>query len=138
MRLFRPRRRFAEIPAASMPDIAFLLIIFFLISSVLALRQGLVTLLPKDASRPLVLPREDIIRVELLPEGRVLIDDHESSMAGITPTLRALVSSTEKPVLLLIDPRCKHKYLALAIGRIQDAGITMLSFQKRKAADEGH
>jgi biopolymer transport protein ExbD len=138
MKLFRPRGRFKEIPAASMPDIAFLLIIFFLVSSVLVLKQGLIILLPKDQARPLVLAREDLIRVELLPAGRVLIDDNECSMAGITRLLRIIIFRGIKPVLLLIDPRCAHKHVVEAIGRIQEAGITMLSIKKRKAEDEDH
>jgi biopolymer transport protein ExbD len=136
MKFTRSHRRFTEIPAASMPDIAFLLIIFFLVTSVIALKQGIIILLPKDSSQPLVLPKEQIIRVELLPGGRVRIDDQECGMAGIGTVLSSPGSGDVKPVLLLIDPQCAHKYLVEAVGRIQDTGISTLSFNMKKDTDE--
>jgi biopolymer transport protein ExbD len=138
MKFNRSHKRFTEIPAASMPDIAFLLIIFFLVTSVIALKQGIIILLPKDSSQPLVLPKEQIIRVELLPGGRVRIDDQECGMAGMAAVLHSVDSWDVKPVLLLIDPQCAHKYLVEAVGRIQDTGISTLSFNMRKDTDENN
>ncbi len=138
MKLIKRRSRFREIPAASLPDIAFLLIIFFMVTSVLLLKQGLITVLPKASSQPLVLERKDILRIELFSDTRVLIDDAEYTLPELAHITKQILNQRAKTIMLLIDPHCKHKYVVGAIGQIQSLGISRLSIKQRKAADEDH
>ena len=136
MKLVKPRSRFRDIPAASMPDIAFLLIIFFMVTSVLVLKQGLITVLPKASTKPLVLERKDVLRIELFSEKRVLIDDAEYTIPELSHITEQILKQRAKTVLLLIDPHCKHKHVVDAIGQIQSLGISRLSIKQRTAVYE--
>lgn len=74
IRWSRPRKIGAAIPTASMADIAFLLLIFFLTSTIFRLETGLPIDLP-PAETGMRLPREGTVSVWMDREGRVAIDD---------------------------------------------------------------
>ena len=67
--MIRIRRRPAmgdEIPTASMSDIAFLLLIFFIVSTIFHQEQGLPLLLPGRASRTVRLSPQNILGIEVI------------------------------------------------------------------------
>ncbi len=66
----------AELPTASMSDIAFLLLIFFMVSTVFVKFQGLDVVLPKaESTRKIPDKRRNICSVWVDRQGRVCIDD---------------------------------------------------------------
>jgi biopolymer transport protein ExbD len=136
MTLTKKSTRFQEVPAASMSDIAFLLIIFFMVTSVLVIKEGLITLLPKSGSQPLVLNSKDILKIELISEEQVLINETRYTLAELTKAVRQSLSEGPKTVLLLIDPHCKHKQAVEVIGQLQGLGINKMSIKKREVKDE--
>lgn len=76
MKLKRVRLREAiEIPTVSMGDIAFLLIIFFMLTTVFVTARGFHVMLPMAVSTK-KLPKKNITRIWVSSQGAISIDDH--------------------------------------------------------------
>ncbi len=66
----------AELPTASMSDIAFLLLIFFMVSTVFVKFHGIDVVLPKaESTAKIPDKRRNVVSVWLDRQGRVCIDD---------------------------------------------------------------
>lgn len=82
----------SKIPTASMADIAFLLLIFFMVSTVLKLEEGLPVSLPKAEASEEV-PRESVLHIWVDRTGKISINDMivdvMSVEAIVTQRLRA-------------------------------------------------
>ncbi len=61
----RRKTKLEEISAASMSDIAFLLLIFFMVASVFYVKEGLLSTLPKKNSQPKLVLKKNIYKVEI-------------------------------------------------------------------------
>lgn len=54
-----------EISAASMSDLAFLLLIFFMVASVFYVKEGLISTLPKKNAQPKLVLRKNVYKVDV-------------------------------------------------------------------------
>ena len=93
----------AEIPTASMADIAFLLIIFFMVTAVFSATKGLEFKLPKeDQNQPPESEEATFIKVE--PDGSIMVDCKPMQLDQILDYLEPrLTRNPEKPVILYTD-----------------------------------
>jgi biopolymer transport protein ExbD len=83
----------SKIPSSSMADIAFLLLIFFMVSTVFRTEKGLRVEFPAaEATAKVEERRKNILHLWIDPEGNAYIDD------VLTPTDE--ISFTVKPVLI--------------------------------------
>lgn len=83
-------RREAEIPIASMADIAFLLLIFFLVTSTIDIDTGIGMTLPpplEEEQEPPPVEDRNMLSILVNAEGQVLIEDEESSIQEIREEL---------------------------------------------------
>ena len=87
------------IPTASMSDIAFLLIIFFMVTAVFSATKGLAMRLPEEPKD--VPPDEDpAVLIEVRPEG-LRVDCREMALDEILPYLEPILTANpRKPVIL--------------------------------------
>ena len=76
MRLKRKREVKAMIPTASMSDIAFLLIIFFMLTTVFRKELGLKVILPTAKTTKRILKSRDLANIYIDREGRISVDDN--------------------------------------------------------------
>lgn len=67
-------KRKPAIPTASMGDIAFLIIIFFMTTSIFSREKGLKTVLP-EKGQEVKIKSENILTIQVNPAGEVLIGD---------------------------------------------------------------
>ena len=94
----RPRTLAAEIPTSSLADVAFLLIVFFLITMTFAATRGLDMALPPEDNEPRLIDTQEAIHVEVGPHGRLTVDGDPVLLDGllrhIEPTLQQAPDST--------------------------------------------
>jgi len=99
----------SEIPTSSMADIAFLLIIFFMVTAVFSATKGLDFKLPKDEdnSPP---EEEEAVFVQVAADGSVRVDCKPMSPQEI-PAYREpkLLRNPEKPVILYVDAAAEYQ-----------------------------
>jgi biopolymer transport protein ExbD len=94
----------AEIPTASMADIAFLLIIFFMLTAVYSSNYGLEYALPKNEDPVNVQPLESM-HVRVLGPGQYTIDRKPATLAQLAGYIDGkLKENPKKPVIIQTEP----------------------------------
>jgi biopolymer transport protein ExbD len=93
----------AEIPTSSMADIAFLLIIFFMVTAVFSATKGLEFKLPQDDDKSPP-EEEEAVFIKVAPDGSVTVDCKPMALDEIQGYLEPkLTRDAEKPVILYTD-----------------------------------
>ena len=130
----RKRPGFADSSAAS--DIAFLLIIYFIVIAGFNVNKGFLINLPAKDSTRLIL-REDLIRFEIDSSGLILFYDE---LIGIHEA-KNLIQSAQAvnpniAVLLTIDPQAHWQRVVSFVELAQDLQIDSFSFAMKKEMRE--
>jgi biopolymer transport protein ExbD len=92
--------REAEIPTASMADIAFLLIIFFMTSTVFMRDKGLKLVLPEKTDQIVKIGGERVIRVSINDVGEIFLEEEN---------ITSLSDLKEKIGNRILDYKAKHE-----------------------------
>jgi biopolymer transport protein ExbD len=99
------------IPTASMADIAFLLIIFFMVTTVFSATKGLDFKLPKEEEdQQLETETIEAAFIKVMPGGSVLVDRTPMALEQILPYLQPKLERwPDKPVILYTDPEADYQ-----------------------------
>lgn len=117
----------SEIPTASMADIAFLLIIFFMVTAVFSSTKGLEFTLPKDEDDAPP-EAEEAVFIKVNADSTILVDcrpmEREAILAYLQPKL---MRNPEKPVILYTDAMAPYQamistYDVLATPKLDSDG----------------
>lgn len=135
----------SSIPTSSMADIAFLLIIFFMVTSVFSATKGLVVKLPADDTTSAKPTPEHAVLIHVKAD-RVVVDCREMRVDEILAYLEPkLLRNPNKPVVLYTDPDAEYRsmvrvYDVLSGTRIENAKhpfrVTDISVPTRRDIDE--
>jgi biopolymer transport protein ExbD len=115
----KPRLPSSEIPTASMADIAFLLIIFFMVTSVFSATKGLDFTLPKDdEDRP---PEKiEAVYIRVYPGGVIQVDGRQMEVTQILPYLKPKLDNwPDKPVILHTEPQANYQDMILVYDELK-------------------
>jgi biopolymer transport protein ExbD len=98
----------ADIPTASMADIAFLLIIFFMLTAVYSSNYGLEYGLPKNEDRVNVQPLESM-HIHIYGPGNYTIDRKPATLPQIAGYIdEKLKQNPKKPVIVQTEPNVPY------------------------------
>lgn len=119
---FRRRVRIhPAIPTASMADIAMLLLIFFMSTSIIRSREGTAVRLP-GATAGERIRAERAIRVSISAEGRVAFNDATVPLASVGPLLAGkFAQSPDLVVTLYADARTPYALVASVLDQLKAA-----------------
>lgn len=93
------------IPTSSMADIAFLLIIYFMVTTTFAATRGLDFALPKDDDTPPIIEKEDSVLIDIQPGGQLIVDQKPMEPDEILEYLKPkLENNPKKPVIIKPHP----------------------------------
>lgn len=119
MKIGRPKVS-DEIPTSSMADIAFLLIIYFMVTTTFTATRGLDFALPEDDDTPPVIEKEDSVLIEIMPGGDLLVDQRPMQLAELLDSLRVkLETNPKKPVIIRPDPSSPYKYMVGVLDELR-------------------
>lgn len=94
-----------EIPTSSMADIAFLLVIYFMLTVTFAATQGLDLALPPEPPKTLPIEPVESVLVEVEGVGRLTVDGRAMTLGELLPYLEPkLRRNPEKPVIVRPGP----------------------------------
>lgn len=96
--LKKKQRREAEIPTSSMADIAFLLLIFFLVTTTIDVDTGIGMTLPPELDEEIDPPpvkERNLLKILINEQGQVLLEDLPSSVAQIRGEVRTHVTNND-------------------------------------------
>ncbi len=118
----------SAIPTSSMADIAFLLIIFFMVTAVFSATKGLDFKLPKDDDNAQT-EQEEAVFIKVGPDSSILVDCKPMEAHEILAYLEPkLTRDAEKPVILYTDAYAPYQamitvYDALAVAKVKTHGF---------------
>jgi biopolymer transport protein ExbD len=118
----------ARIPTSSMADIAFLLIIFFMVTTIFKLEEGLPISLPRTEAGEKI-PREKIAHIWVDAAGTVAIDDLVVGMSDIEPLVLAKLRGN--PALIIAfntDSNAPYGVMDDAMEQLKRANALSVSF----------
>lgn len=136
MNIRRKRKNLGGIPTASMSDVAFLLLVFFLSTTKFDIKKGLGLILPPASElaevQKVKLKEENITKVLINREGEILLKTFDSEeliqMNQLESKIRKIVSANPDMVISLkTDRKSKYEYMVMALDRLQAAGAEKIS-----------
>jgi len=126
------RHSFLDSSAAS--DVAFLLIIYFIVIAGFNINKGFLMILPAKDSQRLIL-KEELLRFELNEEGRIV---HEEEILSAVSAKRLIqIAQRENPniaVIITIDSQADWQNVVSFVELAQDCKIDSFSFSMKKEA----
>ena len=89
------RRELPEINAGSMADIAFLLLIFFLVTTIIDTNKGIFTKLPRKEALidPIPFKEKNILDIIINPNNELLVENEITDMSNLTEIARNFIDN---------------------------------------------
>ncbi len=118
----------SEITLSSMSDIAFLLIIFFLVTSIFLMKDGLHVSMPDRNKPPVFISADKILTIEYRKDGILYLKDKKAEMAEIKEELSKWnIDSSGEAVLLKISGELPYEKAVTLIDTVKASGETKFS-----------
>ncbi len=123
------KRRFkgGEIPTASMADIAFLLLIFFLVTTTIDMDKGLGIVLPAEGEE-LEIKKINILNCLINSQGNVLLGGEPIAIKDVHREIRRRLAENDK-LIISVKAHKKTKYgdYVAVIDQLKRANATRIS-----------
>ena len=126
--LKKPRRAAQqEINSSSMSDIAFLLLVFFLVTTTISLDKGISLILPADGNE-LEVNRKNIISIVINNKGKVLMDDKITKVQSIKSKAEKKIASNPNIIFsVTTNKNTKYRDYILVLDQLKQANATKIS-----------
>ena len=133
--LNRKERVSDEIPTASMADIAFLLLVFFLTTTVFNEEKGLPIVLP-EKSEEVEVSAKNLLFMLVQPDGSVIVKRGESEQEQVVTyrqiegILRQELSANPNLIAAVkTDPTAAYRHMINVLDEVKKAGAERISLQ---------
>ena len=123
----KQRRPMQEINSSSMADIAFLLLVFFLVTTTISMDKGISLVLPSEGNE-LEVNRKNIVNILMNEGGKVLLDDKPTKVNAISGIVERKLS--ENPNLIFsvqTHPRTKYQDYLNVLDQLKEAKASKIS-----------
>ncbi len=125
-----------EIPTSSMADIAFLLLIFFLVTTVFEEEKGLPIVLPEAQAEQVEVSQKNIIHFLVNEDGSVVIRRGESTAEQVVTfdeiegiMRQEMQNNPEVIAAVKTAPEADYGYMVQVLDELQLAGAQRISLQ---------
>jgi len=126
-----PRKRklrTSEIPSGSMADIAFLLLIFFLVTTTIDTDKGLGIVLPPAGDVEIEIRKENILNCLINSQGKVLLDEEPTPTEQISKIVgRKLRENNNLIVSVKAHPKTSYNDYVRVIDQLKIADAKRIS-----------
>ena len=123
----KQRRPMQEINSSSMADIAFLLLVFFLVTTTISMDKGISLVLPSEGNE-LEVNRKNIVNILMNESGKVLLEDKPTKVNAIRGIVERKLS--ENPNLIFsvqTHPRTKYQDYLNVLDQLKEAKASKIS-----------
>tara|TARA_Y100000996_G_scaffold44126_1_gene30530 strand:+ start:202 stop:603 length:402 start_codon:yes stop_codon:yes gene_type:complete len=126
--LSKPRRtKMQEVNSSSMSDIAFLLLVFFLVTTTISMDKGISLILPAEGNE-MEVNRKNIVNVLVNDQGKVLFDDKPTAIKDIKRKAINKINGNENIIFsVLTTKRTKYKFYIEVLDQLKQAGASKIS-----------
>lgn len=137
MKIGRKRKSKAEIPTASMSDIAFLLIIFFMATTKFDVKEGIRMVLPRPApdddekTEIITLTEKEMTRVQITPTGLIAINNDapaDIDNRELDTIIKDKLDENREMIFRIITDRdAKYNDMIRVVDRLKAANVEKIS-----------
>ena len=121
----------SEIPDSSLADIAFLLLIFFMVSTTFRKEQDRDVTIPEAAAtQKLDTPRKHILHIYVEPDGQIYINDRIIPPESLGSYVRPLYEDSERRLVMVLraDRDVPYSVINDVQEQLQSVNATHLTF----------
>lgn len=123
----KQRRPLEEINSSSMADIAFLLLVFFLVTTTISMDKGISLVLPSEGNE-LEVNRKNIVNILMNESGKVLIDDKPTKVNAIRGIVERKLSGNPNLIFSVqTHPRTKYQNYLQILDQLKEAKAAKIS-----------
>ena len=126
--MFKPKRRnLQEINSSSMADIAFLLLIFFLVTTTIDMDKGLGMVLPAEGEE-IEISKKNIINCLINSTGNVLLGGEGIEIRDLSKSIRQKLAENDKLIISVkAHKSTSYKDYIAVIDQLKTANATLIS-----------
>ena len=124
------KRRFkgGEIPRSSMADYAFLILIYFLVTTTIDTDKGLGIVLPPPGDMEIEIRKENILNCLINSQGKVLLDEEPTNVEQIHRVVGERMRANDKLVISVkAHPKTAYSDYVLVIYQLKMADAKRIS-----------
>ena len=136
MLMKRKNKVSAEIPNASMADIAFLLLVFFLTTTVFNEEKGLELLLPESKAQEVQISQKNMLHIIVNPNGMITLkkgknpEEQPIQVDGLAERMRQEIALNPKIIAAVkTDPDATYDQMVQVLDELQQAEASRISLQ---------
>jgi biopolymer transport protein ExbD len=123
----KSRRPAQEINSSSMADIAFLLLVFFLVTTTISMDKGISLVLPSEGNE-LEVNRKNIVNILMNEAGKVLLDDQPIKVRNIREIVEKKIAANPNLIFSVqTHPRTKYQDYLRILDQLKEAKATKIS-----------
>ena len=116
-----------EVNSSSMSDIAFLLLVFFLVTTTISMDKGLSLILPAEGNE-MEVNRKNIVNVLVNDQGKVLFDDKPTAIKDIKRKAISKINGNSNIIFsVLTTKRTTYKFYIEVLDQLKQAGASKIS-----------
>ena len=117
-----------EIPTASLPDIVFQLLIFFLVTTTIDVDKGLDLVLPPPDTQEIKINPKNITNLLINDAAQILIDEEVVSVGDVDNIIRDKLLENDKLIVSVKTARkTKYDTYIKVLDQLKRAGATRIS-----------
>jgi len=119
-----------KIDLSPMIDCVFILLIFFIVTTVFVEESGIEVNRPDAGGRASNTDRAEIIEIVITPQGSVKFRGRDIGVQGVRGLVKQMrVNNSEIPVLIEASEKTPHSVFAEVYGEVRMAGAEKISFK---------
>jgi biopolymer transport protein ExbD len=134
MARFRKRSRLAqEIPTGPMPDISFLLVVFFMVTTVFVVYRGFPVNLPRAETVEALKQRRNIASVWIALNGRIMVDEFDFALNDVGNVVAQKLRENPRIVIQIkSDEGTPYRLVSGVIEELRRVNAVRVSFIAKK------
>jgi len=122
-----------EIPAASMSDIAFLLLIFFIATTIFDVEQGIPLLLPGIGGKTTKVNPKNVMRITTDAAGQVYVDGNPVRLQDVEEMTRQRLAENPKTIVSIeSDPDSRYDTMIQVLDEVKQAEAPVISLKLKR------
>ena len=123
----KKRRDLQEINSSSMADIAFLLLVFFLVTTTISMDKGISLVLPSEGNE-MEVNKTNIVNILVNETGKVLLDDKPTRLKDIKGIAERRITQNDKVIFSVqTHPRTKYQVYVQVLDQLKSAKAQKIS-----------
>lgn len=116
-----------------MADISFLLIIFFMVTTVFVVYRGFPVDLPMAEKIDTMKSKRNVVSIWVGPQGRIMVDEFDAGLADVSGIVaNKLAANPRMVVLVKSDRNTEYRMVSGVIDELRKANALRVSFIARQ------